>query len=139
MAETLTIRSERIEDIPVLIGVAKHLKLAGVMERHLGTHGMQQGLSNCWLTVGWLAYILSQGDHRKAAVREWATALPHTVEQLRGQPLRAVGFSGGRLGGVLRRLSGDAAWAVIEQELWAATVAGYELEVRGIRLDSTPS
>jgi transposase len=53
--------------------------------------------------------------------------------------MRAVEFSDDRLGGVLRRLSDDAAWAAIEQELWAATVAVYELEVSGIRLDSTTS
>ena len=123
MAEPLTIRSERIDDIPVLIGVATHLKLAEVLDRHLGAHGLQQGLSNGWLTVGWLADILSQGDQRKAAVREWATDLPHTVEQLRGQPLRAGEFSDDRLGGVRRRVSEAAAWAALAQARWAATVA----------------
>jgi transposase len=109
------------------------------LDHHLGTHGHQQGLSNGWLATVWLAYILSQGDHRKSAVREWANALPHTLEQLVGQPLREVECSDDRLGRVLHRLSNDAAWAAIEQEVWAATVAVYELEVSGIRLDSTTS
>jgi transposase len=61
------------------------------------------------------------------------------LETLVGQPLRAVEFSDDRLGGVLHRLSKDAAWEAIEKELWAATVAVYELEVSGIRLDSTTS
>jgi hypothetical protein len=72
-------------------------------------------------------------------VRAWANALPHTVEQRVGHPLRDVECSDERLGGVLHRLSNAAAWEAIEQELWAATVAVYELEVRGIRLDSTTS
>ena len=139
MAGTLNIRSERVDDIPVIIGVVKQLKMAEVVDRCIGTHGLQQGLSNGWLTVGWLAYILSQADHRKAAVREWAHDLPHTLGQLLGQPLREVECSDARLGGGLRRLSDDAAWAAIEQAWWAATVAVYELEVRGIRLDSTTS
>jgi transposase len=139
MAERLTLTHERVDDIPLLIGVAQQLRLPAILDCYLGTHGHQQGLSNGWLATVWLAYILSQGDHRKSAVREWTNALPHTLEQLVGQPLREVEFSDDRLGGVLRRLSDEAAWVAIEQELWAATVAVYELEVRGIRLDSTTS
>src|SRR5229473_2086015 len=139
MSGTLNIRSERVDDIPVIIGVVKQLKMAEVVDRCIGTHGLQQGLSNGWLTVGWLAYILSQADHRKAAVREWANDLPHTLETLRGQPLRAGEFSDDRLGGVLHRLSDDVAWEALERELWTATVAVDEVEVSGIRLDSTTS
>lgn len=139
MAERLTLTHERVDDIPLLIGLAQQLRLPVILDRHLGNHGHHQGLSNGWLATVWLAYILSQGDHRKAAVREWANALRHTLEQLLGQPLREVECSDDRLGGVLRRLSDDAAWAAIEQELWVATVAVYELEVSGIRLDSTTS
>jgi transposase len=139
MAETLNLTHERVDDIPLLIGLAQQLRLPEILDQHLGNHGHHQGWSNGWLATVWLAYILSQGDHRKSAVREWVNALPHTLEQLVGQPLREVEFSDDRLGGVLRRLSDEAAWAAIEQELWAATVAVYELEVSGIRLDSTTS
>jgi transposase len=139
MAERLTLTHERVDDIPLLIGLAQQLGLPVILDQHLGNQGHHQGWSNGWLATVWLAYILSQGDHRKAAVREWANALPHTLEQLVGQALREVEFSDDRLGGVLHRLSNDAAWEAIEQELWAATVAVYELEVGGIRLDSTTS
>jgi hypothetical protein len=30
------------------------------------------------LAVGWLADLLSQADHRKSAVRDWANDIPHT-------------------------------------------------------------
>jgi hypothetical protein len=40
MAEPLIIHSERIDDIPVIIEVAKQLQLAEVLDRHLGTHGL---------------------------------------------------------------------------------------------------
>ena len=56
-----------------------------------------------------------------------------------GQPMRAVEFSDERLGRVLRRLSDEAAWAALAQEVWAATVAVYELEVSGIGLDHPTS
>jgi transposase len=58
---------------------------------------------------------------------------------LLGQEIRDVEFNDDRLGGVLRRLSDDAAWAGIERDLWAATVTVYELELSGVRLDSTTS
>lgn len=48
-AEPFIIRSERIDDSPVISGVAKQLQLAEVLERPLGTHGLQQGVSNGWL------------------------------------------------------------------------------------------
>lgn len=140
MAEILSIQHERIDDVPLIIGVAKQLRLSEILNAHLGTHGLQQGLNNGQLAVGWLGYILSQADHRKSAVREWANeALPETLAQLLGQPIREVDFSDDRLGGVLRRLSDDTAWAAIEQDLWLASCTVYDLPVTGIRLDSTTS
>lgn len=139
MDTILTLRHERVDDIPVIIGLANQLRLAEILDAHLGTHGLQEGLNNGQLAVGWLAYILSQGDHRKSAVREWANDRAQTLGQLLGQPLREVEFSDDRLGGLLHRLSGDVAWEAIEEDLWAATVAVYELELTGVRLDSTTS
>jgi transposase len=139
MAQTHIFRHERVDDIPLIIGLANKLHLAEVLDQHMGTHGLQQGLHNGQLAVGWLAYILSQADHRKSAVRDWANGIPHTLEQLLGHPIRAVEFSDDRLGGVLYRLSDDETWDGIEHDLWAATVAVYELDLTGIRLDSTTS
>jgi transposase len=139
MEQILNLRHERIDDIPLIIGLANKLRLAEILDQHLGTHGLQEGLHNGQLTVGWLAYILSQADHRKSAVREWANALPHTLAQLLGHPIREVEFSDDRLGGVLRRLSHDETWAAIERDLWAATVTVYEFALTGVRLDSTTS
>lgn len=137
MVNILTVEHERIDDIPLIIGVANQLQLAEILNRHLGTHGLQQGLDNGQLAVGWLAYILSEGDHRKSVVQEWANDLPHTLEQLLGQPMREVEFNDDRLGGVLRRLSDDTTWAGIEEDLWGAAVAVYAIELEGVRLDST--
>lgn len=139
MDTTRTLRHERVDDIPVSIGLANQLRLGKILEAHLGTHSLQEGLNNGQLAVGWLADILSQGDHRKSAVREWANARSHTLGQLLGQPLREVEFSDDRLGGLLHRLRDDEAWEGIEGDLWAATVAVYAREVTGVRLDSTTS
>jgi transposase len=93
MAKILTLRHERVDDIPLIIGLTNRLQLAVILDRHLGTHGLQEGLNNGQLAVGWLAYILSQADHRKSAVREWANGLSHTLGQLLGQPIRDKGLT----------------------------------------------
>jgi transposase len=141
MAETqnISIQQERIDDVPVIIGVANKLDMVNILNTTLGTHGLQQGLTNGQLAVGWLGYILSQADHRKSAVREWAKGLPQTLHHLLGQPIRDVDFSDDRLGALLRRLSHDAAWEATEQALWDASVTVYALPVTGVRLDSTTS
>ncbi|MGE3536745.1 MAG: transposase [Candidatus Tectimicrobiota bacterium] len=139
MVQTRIFRHERVDDIPLIIGLANKLHLAEVLDRHMGTHRLQQGWHNGQLAVGWLAYILSQADHRQSAVRDWANGLPHTLAQLLGHPIREVECSDDRLGGVLYRLSNDATWNAIEPDLWATTVTVYELALTGIRLDSTTS
>ena len=65
MAEKLTLTHERVDDIPLLIGLAQKLHLPEVLDRHLGHHGNHQGLSNGWLATVWLASILSS---RKATI-----------------------------------------------------------------------
>jgi transposase len=137
MAEISSIQHERVDDVPLIIGVANQLGLADILNATLGTHGLQQGLTNGQLGVGWLGYILSQADHRKSAVREWAQTLPTTLARLLGQPLRDVDFSDDRLGGLLHRLSDDAAWDTTEQALWTASVTVYAVPVSGVRLDGT--
>jgi transposase len=139
MATTLTLRHARGDDIPVIIGLANQLQWPDSLDTHLGTHALPRGLNNGQLTVGWLAYILSQGDHRKSTVRAWANSLPHPLERLLGQPLREGEFSDDRLRGLLRRLSAEEAWEAIEEDLGAATMVVYELELTGSRLDSPTS
>ena len=101
MAQTRIVRHERVDDIPWIIGVANKLPLAQVLDSHMKTHGLQQGLNNGQWAVGGLAYLLSPADHRKSAVRDGAHGIPHTLEHLRGHPIREVECSAERLGGVL--------------------------------------
>lgn len=139
MAEILSIYHERLDDVPLIIGVAKQLGMIEMLNQHLGTHGLQQGLNNGQLAVGWLAYLLSQADHRKSAVRDWSNDLSQTLGSLLGQPLREVDFSDDRLGNVTHRLSDDAAWEALEADLWRQTLTVYDLPLSGVRLDSTTS
>ena len=81
------------------------LQLPEILDRHLPPHPLHQGLSNGWLITVWIAYILSQADHRKSPVQEWVEGLQHTLETLIGQPIRPVEFGDDRLTLVLKRLS----------------------------------
>ena len=126
MAEKLTLTHERVDDIPLLIGLAQRLRLPQLLDRHLGNHGHHQGLSNGWLATTWIAYILSEGDHRKSSVQDWAWRHRRTLECLVGQPIRRVEFNDDRLGIVLRRLSRTSAWEALEAELWQSTLVVYE-------------
>ena len=112
MTQTLILGHERVDDIPLIIGLANKLHLAEVLDHHMGTHRLQQGLNHGQLAVGWLAYILSQADHRKSAVRDWANSMPHTLEQRLGPPLREVELRGVLFGsGLARSGSGKEAGA----------------------------
>lgn len=135
---TLSLTHERVDDIPLLLGFMQHLNFPVLLERHLGSHHLHQGLSNGWLATVWLAFLLSQSNHRKVSVQDWARHHPHTLETLIGQPLRAVEFSDDRLSIILRRLQ-DADWSALEADLWQATCEVYEISYQCIRLDSTTS
>jgi transposase len=67
----LQIRSERIDDIVLLIGVMVRMGLPQVLDNHIPVHWKQRELSWGWTAVIWLAYILSEGDHRKVVVRQY--------------------------------------------------------------------
>jgi transposase len=128
---------ERIDDIPLLIGLAHKLRLPELLDRHLGNHGKHQGLSNGTLAAGWIAFIISRSNHTKVHVEEWTQGLHHTLSHLLGQPLRPAEFSDDRLGILLRRLQELDDWAALETDLWHATCEVYELPLERVRLDST--
>ena len=66
--QPVILQQERIDDIPLLLGMMRRLKIAEILDKHLGEHHLHQGLSQGNLALGWIAYILSESDHRKSAV-----------------------------------------------------------------------
>ncbi len=134
---TATLLHERVDDVPLLIGLAQKLCLPALLDRHLGSHGNHQGLSNGTLAAAWIAFILSRGNHTKVHVQEWAEGLHHTLSHLLRQPLRPAEFSDDRLGIILRRLQELDDWHALEADIWHGTCEVYELPVDRVRLDST--
>jgi transposase len=135
---TLTLQHERVDDIPLLLGLMQQLHLPETLERSLGSHHLHQGISNGWLACVWMAFILSEANHRKVSVQDWAQTHQRTLAAIIGQPLRPAEFSDDRLSIVLRRLH-DADWSALETDLWRSTCEVYEVPISCVRLDSTPS
>jgi transposase len=132
----LTLQHERVDDIPLLLGLMQKLHLPEILERGLGSHHLHKGISNGLLACGWLAFILSEANHCKVSVEGWAQTHQHTLETLFGQSLRSVEFTDDRLSIILRRFH-DADWGALEADLWQGTCEVYEIPIDCVRLDTT--
>jgi transposase len=64
----LVVITERVDDVALLLGQMMQMGLPEILDTHLPRHWKQEGLSWGWTAVIWLAYILSEGDHRKVAM-----------------------------------------------------------------------
>jgi transposase len=60
--------TERVDDVALLIGQMIQMGLPEVLDRHLPHPWTPRGLSWGWTAVIWLAYILTEGDHRKVSM-----------------------------------------------------------------------
>jgi transposase len=69
MTDTLTITTERVDDIPLLLAQMQRMGLPQLLDQQFPVHGNRQGLSFGWTTVLWLTYVLSQADHRMKKVQ----------------------------------------------------------------------
>ncbi len=137
LRKELDIQSERVDDIPLLIGMMKRMGLPQILDRHIPHHWKQRDLSWGWTATIWLAYILSEGDHRKVVVRGYVKSLPQTLLQVTGQTIGELDFDDDRLAVVLKHLSNTAYWHPIEEELSRRTIRVYDLDTGVVRCDAT--
>lgn len=137
MKETLTIETERIDDIPLLISHMQRMKIDELLDKHLPTHGLRKGLSVGQTSMVWLAYVLSQADHRMNRVQAWATRRLDTLRGCGMSQLQALDLTDDRLADVLRLLSDDVHWQACEQDLMAQLVRVYDLQPQCVRIDTT--
>jgi transposase len=137
MAETLTIRSERVDDIPVLLAQLDRMGVQPLLDEHFPTHGNWVGLSLGWVTVVWLTHILSAADHRLNHVEPWAEQRLHTLCGSTGQRVDPLDVSDDRLAGVLAALSDDARWQAFEGAWTQQLLRVYDLQPERVRLDTT--
>jgi transposase len=129
---------ERVDDIPLLLTQMKKMKVAQLIDNHFPTHGNWQGLSLGQVVIVWLAYILSQGNHRLNSVQSWAAGLLITLTTcLNAIGLRELDFSDDRLAKVLDHLGDDDAWEAYERDQNSTLIRVYDLKPKRVRIDST--
>ena len=137
MEKKVTVITERIDDIVLLLNVMMQMGLPNLLNQHLHRHWKQQGLDWGWVATIWLSYILSGGDHRKVMVRKWVDERRYMLEQVCGIEISDTDFTDDRLAIVLRQLSQEETWQSIEQTLTRDTVRIYDLPMQRVRLDAT--
>jgi transposase len=133
----LVIITERVDDVALLIGQMVKMGLPEVLDRHIPRHWKQREISWGWTAVIWLAYILTEGDHRKVSVETYLTGMHHTLSRLTAQVIKPLDFSDDRLSHLLKHLSKKAYWHQIEHDLNARSIEVYDLSQEVIRCDAT--
>jgi len=133
----LVIIVERVDDVALLIGQMVKMSLPEVLDRHIPRHWKQRGLSWGWTAVVWLAYILTEGDHRKVSVETYIAGMQHTLSQLTAQVIAPLDFSDDRLSHLLKHLSKPKYWHPIERDLNTQSIEVYDLSQDVIRCDAT--
>src|SRR6059036_474765 len=133
----LVMITERVDDVAFLIGQMVKMGLPEVLDRHIPRHWTQRGLSWGWTAVIWLAYIVTEGDHRKVSVETYLKGMQHTLSDLTAQSIEPLDFSDDRLSHLLKHLSKPAYWHQIEHDLNARSIEVYTLSQDVIRCDAT--
>jgi transposase len=139
MPETLTITTERVDDIPLLLTHLIQMGVPRLLDSYFRQHGNWQGLPASWVATVWLVSILSEGDHRLNHLQPWAEQRLHTLQALLPHPLQPLDLTDDRLASVLRMLSDDAAWVGFERALTRSTLRVYDLRPTRVRVDTTTS
>jgi transposase len=138
-SQDLTIETERVDDLPVLIAQMGKMGVAELLNEHFVMHGNWQGLSFGAVVVGWLSHILSQGNHKLNHVEPWAQQHLSVLQSCVDEQARALDWSDDRLACVLDYLGNDEHWDSFETDLSRHLLRVYDLSPQIIRLDSTTS
>src|SRR5881392_642074 len=133
----LVIITERVDDVAFLIGQMVKMGFPEVLDRHIPRHWTQRGLSWGWTAVIWLAYIVTEGDHRKVSMETYLKGMHHTLSHLTAQIIEPLDFSDDRLSHLLKHLSKPAYWHAIERDLNERSIEMYDLAQDVIRCDAT--
>ena len=131
--------TERVDDIPLLIAEFQKSELISYFNKFFPDHGNWKGIDGGKVTVGFLTYILSCGDHRISHVETWAAQRAHTLAYCLDEPeLRAKDFTDDKLGELLDKYSDMDQWVLFEQSHNQRLINVYNLNTNTepIRLDA---
>ncbi len=135
----ITVTVERMDDLPVLVERMKQMQVEALIDQIVPAHHLWEGISKGKLAVGWLAHIMTSGDHRKVHVKEAMTRCHHTMGQLLDATLSANEFGDDRLGRLLNSLGQPEVPEEIDRAFNQHCLRYYQLDTEGatMRLDST--
>jgi len=135
--DNLSVNTERVDDIALLMEQMKKMCLPSVLDELIPSHKHQRDLTWGWTATIWLAYILSEGDHRKVSMRTYVANNLSILSKLSGQDIAPLDFDDDRLSHLLKHFSNEDLWVKIENSLNKRTIDVYELDKKVVRLDST--
>jgi transposase len=107
------------------------------LDNHFPPNGHWQGLSLGRTTVVWLAFSLSEGDHRLYRVEPWVTAHQRTLSRCLSHAVKPRDLTEDRLATVLDSLYVPERWRAFERELNQAVRRVYDVQGRVVRVDTT--
>ncbi|MCP4651973.1 MAG: IS1634 family transposase [Candidatus Omnitrophica bacterium] len=135
--EELEFITEKVDDVVLLIAYLEKMDLRKIMDKYIPFHWKQRELSWGWTAVIWLAYILSEGDHRKVKMEIYVRGAMNTLRKATGQPINPLDFSDDRLSHLLSHLSKANVWEEIERELAENSIEVFELPAATVRCDAS--
>lgn len=132
------IENEQVDDIPLLLAVIKQMGLIDIFNEQFKQHGNWEGLAIGHIIAVWLAYILSEGDHRKSYVQEWVAEREHTLlYSLDVAEINELDFTDDKLAYILNKFSDDEIWQKSECAVNKRIIRVYDLDLEVIRIDTT--
>jgi transposase len=137
MTEQLTVTTERVDDIPLLLAQSDDMGIAELLDEYFKPHGNWEGPSLGWTTAVWLTHMVSEGDHRMNQVQGWVAQRMQTLQGCTGQAAREESWSDDRLALVLDALAQPEVWQRFEAALNQRIIRVYQLQPQRVRLDST--
>src|SRR5215813_9899545 len=137
MSTKITVTHERVDDLPAIITHLKKMRVAELLDNHFLPNGNWQGLSLGGTTVVWLAFILSEGDHRLYRVEPWVKAHRRTLSRCLGRQVKPRDLTDDRLATTLDYLGVADRWVAFERELNQSVLRVYDLQGRMVRIDTT--
>ena len=135
--QELTVQSERVDDIPLLIEAMIRMGIQEAIDKYIAVQKNQRDLSWGWTAVIWLAYILSEGDHRKVAVQEYIAGMENTLREITEMEVSILDFTDDRLTNLCKYLARDELWSKIEVDISRNSIEAYELPKETCRIDAT--
>ena len=86
------VEHEQVDDIPLLLAKIKQMGIVEIFNEEIKQHGNWEGLGAGEIISVWLAYILSEGDHRKSYLQEWVKKRRRILEVSLGKEIKEFGL-----------------------------------------------